>query len=76
MTTKYFHELSLTEYEATKNLFVAEVMHQYKQPDWCEYPGALEGVMGCWSLVGGMVKDEEFCRSCEMHCSTQCQINK
>lgn len=29
----------------------AEFLDMYRQPRWCEYPNALQGAMGCWSLV-------------------------
>lgn len=43
-------------------------MERYQQPTWCGYPGALEGQMGCWSLMDlkGLRTDicKEFCNTC------------
>lgn len=38
-----------------------------KQPDWCNYPDATVRMFGCWSLVNGLVKDEDFCKDCDCH---------
>lgn len=70
---KYWHEL--TDEEMQK-LFDAKVTYGWtlkniKQPDWCTYPNALEGTMGCWSLTD--VKDlrkkisHEFCKDCDCY---------
>ena len=64
---KYFHQLSETEYKQAQKLTVEQVLHQFKQPDWCNYPDALSGRMGCWSLVGGMVKAEDRCTGCDLY---------
>jgi hypothetical protein len=45
-----------------------EFMSMFKQPTWCEYPDALAGMMGCWSLVSkskSITIDEEYCKTCE-----------
>lgn len=34
-------------------------------PDWCEYPEATNGVMGCWSLISGCIK--EPCETCDCY---------
>ena len=49
----YWHELrDSTIKRAIKNkMTIAESIRRYKQPVWCSYPNALEGIMGCWSLV-------------------------
>ena len=39
----------------------------YVQPDWCTYPDALDGMMGCWSLINGKVKGETSCKGCECY---------
>ena len=52
----YWHEVMT---EAAFDKMVAErpemtwgdVALEYEQPDWCDYPHALLGQMGCWSLV-------------------------
>ena len=40
---------------------------QYEQPEWCTYPDASKPFWGCWSLLDGKVKNEDFCRTCECH---------
>ena len=65
----YFHELdpkSMMKLTAS-GITWGEVMERYSQPEWCEYPNALEGVMGCWSLVSSLIKDESGCKSCECY---------
>jgi hypothetical protein len=70
---KYFHELEQSEI----NTLIAEkktigyILENYKQPDWCTYPNALEGNMGCWSLMN-LLKEgmrtkisKDFCKNCE-----------
>ena len=36
-----------------------------EQPDWCRYPGAMVPMMGCYSLLGGHIRTEKDCGSCE-----------
>ena len=62
---KYFHELTEEERESITDW--KAVLETYKQPSWCAYPGALDGFMGCWSLVGGYVHGENFCKGCDCH---------
>ena len=38
-----------------------------EQPKWCTYPEATEPVWGCWSLLGGHVTGEDYCKKCEMY---------
>lgn len=38
-----------------------------KQPDWCDYPEADQPFFGCWSLLDGMVTDENYCKECECY---------
>lgn len=70
MSKPFFHE------EATETLVdlikggitIGELNEKYSQPDWCNYEGALNGRMGCWSLMD--IKDlrlkisEDFCKTC------------
>jgi hypothetical protein len=45
-----------------------EVMKRYSQPDWCNYPDALEGVMGCWSLIDVHLRHQisrDYCKGCD-----------
>lgn len=66
----HFHELTNKEYETLKNSGATwrDVMATYSQPDWCEYPNALEGIMGCWSLVSEALRkkiSKEYCKNCD-----------
>jgi hypothetical protein len=74
---KYWHELTEEEVQAVydKGTTVGEVLKEYKQPDWCDYPDALAGRMGCWSLTGSNRKDIslEFCSSCDL-CNVKDEI--
>ena len=45
----------------------AQFLEKYKQPNWCEYPEALMGDMGCWSLMTpGTIQNIESCKNCEL----------
>lgn len=69
---KYFHKISQEEIDrlVSENKDWKYIMDTYKQPDWCTYPKALEGQMGCWSLID-IKKDglrtkisKKFCKNC------------
>lgn len=64
---KYFHELTWKEIKETlSDKTIAWVVENYHQPEWCSYPLALAGLMGCWKLVIEQdVKDESSCNGCE-----------
>ena len=73
VTNRYFHELEQTEIDALidDKKTIGYIMETYKQPDWCKYPNALEGQMGCWSLMD-LSKDglwtkisKDFCKGCD-----------
>lgn len=34
-------------------------------PTWCNYPDANHGLVGCWSLVGGLITSKEHCKNCD-----------
>jgi len=40
---------------------------KYVIPKWCGMPKGYheDGMGGCWSISGGMVTDEDYCRTCE-----------
>ncbi len=68
----FFHELSQSEIDvliANKSTW-PDIMDKYSQPSWCNYPEALSGVMGCWSLTDLSEKSlrksisKEWCKSC------------
>lgn len=72
---KYWHEISqdeVNEVIASKKTYQF-LVDNYKQPDWCSYPDALMGVMGCWSLTdngpdGLRTKvSHDFCKTCDQY---------
>lgn len=69
MKIEYFHELSKEQYGGLEasGITWGQIMKAYKQPQWCRYPDALEGEMGCWSLIYGMVTGEHYCMKCELY---------
>lgn len=68
MGKPFFHELSDDAYKALEDggATWGDIMERFDQPEWCDYPNALEGVMGCWSLIYRKVKDESRCLNCDM----------
>jgi len=65
---KYFHELTVEEYTDlvdSKKYTYEKLAKDYPQPEWCTYPDATEGLMGCWSLTSHMVTGKDFCKDCE-----------
>ena len=70
----YFHKLADDEREALEDSGAtwAEVVQAYEQPSWCAYHLALNGVLGCWSLVGWSLADrrirtEDDCKGCDLY---------
>jgi len=63
---KYFHELTKDEFHALVDTKITwgQCAIDYPQPKWCTYPEAVQGVMGCWSLMDYMVTGEEYCKDC------------
>lgn len=65
----YFHSLSeadIKKLEEQKTTW-GDVVKNYKQPDWCDYPDALTGPMGCWSLTMGVqFVCLDYCKSCPL----------
>ena len=65
---KYFHELTKKEFlKLVGKITWEELAKLHPQPPWCQYPNAIEGFMGCWSLMKFMVKNEEYCKKCDCH---------
>ena len=64
---KYYHELTKEEFAKLEEqkLTWGQVAKDYPQPKWCSYPEAVNGVMGCWSLMDYRVTGRDFCRNCE-----------
>ena len=53
-TATYWHELPKAAQDKiveTSGMKMGQFLKRYKQPDWCEYPVALAGQMGCCSLI-------------------------
>jgi len=65
----FFHRLSKKKLEALKKegRTWGWLMDNYRQPRWCGYPDALEGMMGCWSLIGGHTNRQSDCKHCELN---------
>jgi hypothetical protein len=66
---KYFHELTreeIAEIQAGPSTSNAQVAKDYPQPEWCTYPNATYGILGCWGLMRGSVHDNKsYCAECE-----------
>lgn len=75
----FWHRLSKYDQEYILNKLVhskvtyKQFMKRYRQPDWCGYPEALCGLMGCWGLMGGSIHREDDCCNCD--CNEE-RINK
>ncbi len=69
MSKLFFHLMPDAEWQRRKKAGQTwgDIMLGYQQPTWCAYPKALNGVMGCWSLVGRMVTGEAYCEGCDYH---------
>ena len=66
---KYFHELTRDEFKSLvdKKLLWWQVAEDYPQTEWCSYPDAVQGVMGCWSLMSFMVTERNYCKNCDCY---------
>ena len=66
---KPFHELTKEEFktllEERPDMTWEECAREYPQPEWCDYANAVQGMMGCWSLMGHRVTGPEYCSNCE-----------
>ena len=65
---KYFHELTQDEFGkiVDSHMTWGECAKQYPQPVWCDYPDAVEGMMGCWSLMSHIIKKPSSCYGCDL----------
>lgn len=63
-----FHEIDALQFSAMKALGMSfgELVKNYRQPEWCAYPGALEGLSGCWSLVYRHIRCRGDCGDCDL----------
>lgn len=66
---KFFHQLSEDEFKVLCDTKMTweECAREYPQPQWCGYPEAVQGVMGCWSLMDFLVTGRSFCRHCDCY---------
>lgn len=72
MAKQYWHKEEQEEVDKLieSGITIAKLKEQYKQPDWCNYPDALDGVLGCWSLNNNTQNGlrtkicEDFCKTC------------
>jgi len=66
---QYFHELTQEEFDklCATGMTWRECAEQHPQPNWCQYPNAVCGEMGCWSLMYQDVTGEEFCKQCALY---------
>ncbi len=67
---RYWHRLSKKEkrYILDSNIPVKEFLKQYHQPSWCDYPEALAGLMGCWSLMVSLTYvSKRYCKNCDCY---------
>ena len=68
---QFWHELTDQQVQEVMDsgMTWGEVCEKYLQPDWCHYPRALNGEMGCWSLAdtGDLRKkiSHDFCVDCD-----------
>jgi hypothetical protein len=70
----FWHELDDATVESlyARNIAYATLMKRYRQPDWCTHPKALNGLWGCWSLMGKKTRHQispEYCKECEFFMS-------
>lgn len=68
---KYWHALSVKEFDELSQVPMSwgDVVEYYKQPEWCKYPEALNGLFGCWSLISSTYRQhvcESHCEHCDM----------
>lgn len=75
---EYWHKLTKKEktfLETPKyHITWGQIMKKFKQPDWCKYPMALKGEMGCWTLVG-VAGWKEMKQTVKRKCNT-CDLSK
>lgn len=76
MMIKYFHELTEGEFKALPDMTWAECAKDYPQPIWCSYPEAVQGVMGCWSLMCFMVTGRSYCKNCDCYIKKSRRLNE
>jgi len=67
MSKIYWHEISKENKDKiiVSKLSINDFVNKYKQPDWCIYPDALKGLLGCWGLIDGSITCIENCKNCD-----------
>lgn len=70
MSKPFFHELpqSTIDQMIKEGKLFQYVMDNYRQPEWCKHPNALDGKIGCWALIG--LRNEisrNFCKKCDCY---------
>lgn len=64
-TKKYFHELTDEEfYQAIND---NKTYDDFIQPDWCNYPDALDWDGGCFVLTERIIRCKDDCKNCECY---------
>ena len=64
----FFHRLPQKEQKRilSSDMTIRQVLDTYRQPGWCNYPEALAGFMGCWSLITpGRIRKRSDCHNCD-----------
>lgn len=74
----YWHEL--TKGQQSKVIESGVKIDTFKkifsQPIWCSYTDALQGFMGCWSLMQGKINNIGDCGNCNEKVKDATTINK
>jgi hypothetical protein len=68
----YWHMAADKELEQliTESTSINFIKENYRQPDWCEMPDALDFTWGCWTLSDLKLRKticKKFCSSCECY---------
>lgn len=75
--TKPFHLITDEEWKKFQDnpeSTWGDVAKDFPQPEWCNYPNALNDLMGCWSLTARMVTGEDYCKNCDCYKSKPLDI--
>lgn len=66
---KSFHELTRAEYAemVQTKMTYDEIEAHHPQPEWCIYPFATRGFLGCWALMSFLISGPEDCEGCEYY---------
>lgn len=80
-TKQYWHKLRNDEIQKLRSAGKTwgYIVENYLQPDWCNYPEALGGQMGCWSLIDSDIRQKismEYCKNCDCFVANQEALSK